>query len=329
MTRRHLLASLLALLAAGLAWRAWSDRDAAAPPPAPTAAVQAPVAAPGPRAERAGPPVAPYDPTRPPRPVEPVPDIATLVARADGGDARAACQVAAEIAQCEQANLGAKLSAASVAQMETAAADWPDAARREATIAGLRARLRCQTWLREHAGRRFAYLRQAAFAGEPEAMLRYGSGEGFGAVNGSSFAYLASPDFDSWRREAPGMMQSLFEAGYPEAALTLAFAQDPMLGGHLAALFPRDPRLERARIELLLLFAGDRLDPAALGALRGREAGEDGAQAREARALARRWHLDYFGGRSLPETPDDSDDRYPYLRASGQACSQPIEGLKP
>lgn len=329
MNRRSRLAMILVVLAAGLAWWTWRNGEDPAPPPGPALEARAPAPATGARPERPAPAVARYDPTRPARPIEPLPDIATLIARADAGDARAACQIAAEFAQCEQANLGATLTAESVAQLETALANEPDATRREGTIASLRARLRCQTWQREHADRRFATLRQAAFAGEPEAMLRYGWGEGFGAVHGASFAYLASPDFDTWRREAPGMMQSLFEAGYPEAAISLAFARDPMLGGHLAALFPRDPLLERARNELLLLFVGDRLDPSELGALRQNMPGEDDAQAREARALARRWHLDHFGGRTLPERPDDDHDRFPYLRASGQGCSQPIEGLRP
>ncbi len=41
-----------------------------------------------------------YDANGKPRPAEPLPALAELAARADGGDARAACQLAAELHTC-------------------------------------------------------------------------------------------------------------------------------------------------------------------------------------------------------------------------------------
>ncbi|MBW8311037.1 MAG: hypothetical protein K0M64_03290 [Rhizobium sp.] len=293
--RTLLLTLLLAALIAGYAW--WT--------PAANEAVPAPEAAPLPGLT--GLPVEPsakptrsvprYDPNGMPRPVEPLPPLAELAARADGGDARAACQLAAEMAECDEARV---LSRGAVHP-------------------------RCQTLRGEYAGRHFSYLRQAAFAGEPEAMLRYGKGEGFGGVTGESYAFLTSPDFDTWRREAPAMLQAVFEAGYPEAAIHLMFAQDPMLGGHVAALLPPDPLRERARAELMLLFAGE---PPELMRLVSEMPDANSALSQEARSLARRWHMEHFNGLVLDLEKQRKGHAMPLMRDSGQGCSQPIPELK-
>lgn len=270
-----------------------------------------------------------FDPNGVPRPVEPLPPLAELAARADGGDARAACQLAAEMAECDAAGRmrpgGPWLDEAMVADFEARVSQVGDPEANRRSVLAMRARLRCQTLRDEYAGRRSAYLRQAAFAGEPEAMLRYGIGEGFGAVVGTSYAFLATPEFDTWRREAPAMLQALFEAGYPEAAIQLMMAQDPMMGGHLAALLPRDPLRERARVELMMLFVGQHPELAKLAAMMP---AKDSALRREAQALASRWHLEHFNGLVIDVEKDRSGHRAPLMLEHGQACSQPIPELK-
>lgn len=270
-----------------------------------------------------------YDANGTPRPVEPLPPLAGLAARADGGDARAACQLAAEMAECDPAGLmspgGPRRNEAMVADFEARVSGGGDPEANRRMVQTMRASLRCQTLRDEYAGHRFAYLRQAAFAGEPEAMLRYGLGEGFGAVVGQSYAFLATPEFETWRREAPAMLQSVFEAGYPEAAAQLMIAQDPMMGGHVAALLPADPLRDRARLELLLLLAGRDPDIAKLAAMMP---GADSPLRQEAQALARRWHLEHFNGLTLDLDDERGGHRMPLMHESGQACSQPIPGLK-
>lgn len=305
MTLRRLALPLLvfATLAAGYAWltRAGAGEDAPAeteesPLPGLTNLPVEPSAKPTRAVPR-------YDANGKPRPVEPLPPLAELAARADGGDARAACQLAAELSAC----------------------------RKQAVLAGPRRKggnedhpSRCSSLLEKYVDRHFTYLRQAAFAGEPEAMLRYARGEAFG-VPGESYAFLSTPDFDTWRREAPTMLQALFEAGYLEAAVDLMLAQQPMFGGQLAALLPPDPLRERARAELLVLFAGQHSDAAKIAASLPRA---DPALQQEAQALARRWHLEYFSGLELDPNMERNDHGMPRMAGSGQACSQPDPELK-
>lgn len=248
-----------------------------------------------------------FDPNGVPRPVQPLPplaELAELAARADGGDARAACQLAAELNDCRQ-------QAVFATPRRRGADQGPPT--------------RCSELLQKYVGRHFTYLRQAAFAGEPEAMLRFAMGEAFG-VPGESYAFLSTPDFDTWRREAPAMLQAVFEAGYPEAAMHLMLAQEPMFGGQLAALLPPDPLRERARLELLVLFVGQHSEAAKIAASLPRA---DPALEQEARALARRWHVEYFNGLEIDPGTERNGHPMPLMAGSGQACSQPVPEVKP
>jgi hypothetical protein len=291
----------LAALVAGYAWFVRSPNEAPGPAEqAPLPGLTSLPVEPSAKPTRA---VPRYDPNGKPRPIEPLPPLAELAARADGGDARAACQLAAELQACRQ----------------------------QAVLAGPRRvgsdqgpPTRCSELIEKYGDRHFTYLRQAAFAGEPEAMLRYAAGEAFG-VPGESYAFLSTPNFDTWRREAPAMLQSVFEAGYAEAALHLMLAQEPMFGGQLAALLPPDPLRERARAELLVLFAGQHPEAAKIAASLPRA---DPALQREAQALARRWHVEYFNGLELDPNTEPNDHGMPLMAGSGQACSQPDPELK-
>lgn len=277
------------------------------PSPAPVG----PVAASAPPAELTGLPlkesakpardIQRFDPGGVPAPRQPLPPVPELVARADAGDARAACQLAAELYLCrEQALL---------------ASGQPPKARRPGDAAAGR----CDLLFAGHAGRHFGWLRQAAFAGEPEAMLRYAVGEAFG-VPGDSYAFLRAADFDTWRREAPALLQTLFEAGYPEVLVYLMLTSDPMFGGQLANLLPPDPARERAYLELLSMMASGGEDAAMLATLLARPV--DPAVRDRSRALAAGWRAAYYPGVQLPSEDRAIGHRLPMMQASGQACSQ-------
>lgn len=238
-----------------------------------------------------------------PSPLQPLPPVPELVARADSGDARAACQLVAELQLCREQ--------AAMARGQPAP-DQPASAR-------------CTVLLERHVGQHFAWLRQAAFAGEPEAMLRYAVGEAFG-VPGESYAFLRSPDFDTWRREAPAMLQTLFEAGYPEVLVYLMLSSDPLMGGQLGNLLPRDPVRERAWLELLAQLADGEGEKLMLAALLDRPA--DPAVRDRSRALARQWQAAHFSGVRLSGRESDDGHRLPMMQASGQACSQ-VAGESP
>ena len=187
---------------------------------------------------------------------------------------------------------------------------------------------RCEQLLAGHADRHFDLLRQAANAGEPEAMLRYARGEGFG-ISGDSFSYLRSPHFDTWRREAPAMLDSLLEAGYPEAAVYRMMANDGLMGGPLANLLRSDPVQDRAYDELFILLNEDS-DIAAM--LRMRHPSEaDSLVTAQARQQAERWHQENFRGRTFDFTARDAESEVglPLMRAHGQNCSLPAGTASP
>ena len=307
-----LLAAVLLLMLA--AWFFWPRPAPVSVPIIPAAADSAAPDA----AASAAPKLARFDPHAPAPEPGPLPSLAALVSAADGGDARAACQLAAEFDACGHADwLDGKprLSRELLDDQARLLAQLPQD-QFHARMQPMEARFRCQQLGELHGDRHFDWLRQAAMAGEPEAMLRYASGEAFGSSFGGDFSYLGSPDFDIWRREAPGMLEALLEAGYADALVFLARSGDPLLGGHMAALFAPDPLRERAYLHLMALLTGrEPVLQAALARIQDLHSGVDV----EANALARQWHQAYFDGVVLdPERP----------ASRGQSCSQPVPGVR-
>ena len=146
---------------------------------------------------------------------------------------------------------------------------------------------------------------------------------------GESFDYLRSPGFDTWRREAPAMLDSLLEAGYPEAAVYRMMANDGLMGGPLANLLRSDPVQDRAYDELFILLNEDS-DIAAM--LRMRHPSEaDSLVTAQARQQAERWHQENFRGRTFDFTARDAESEVglPLMRAHGQNCSLPAGTASP
>lgn len=253
------------------------------------------------------PPIAPLDPAKQARSLPSPDSVDDLVASADAGNAIAACQLAAELTDCRTRQFMRSLD--------------PDNPERVIPA-------RCEELVAGHGDRHLEWLRQAAHAGEPEAMLRYAAGEAFG-VHGASFDYLRSPGFENWRREAPGMLQAVIEAGYPEAVIYRMIANQPDFGGPLANLLPADPVQDQAYNELFLLLNVDSpLVELMRTNLRSQADKAVGAQARQ---QAARWHQDHFGGRTYDFEALNAEGRrgFPVMQAHGASCSVAIEGPTP
>ncbi len=234
--------------------------------------------------------------------------LASLQSRADAGDSLAACRLGMELLRC--AALGHyfpghdEFMAQQEAEQE-AKGDLP-AADKIATGRLVHAELRdaCSVVPNPLVGRAHHYVRQAALAGEPEAMIRYARGETL--ITGfASMGYIATPEFDAWRREARPVLMRALDAGHPEAVLILAKAH----GGndsHLAMLLPRDDVEARASLLLARRLFGD--DPALARGLFGEERAHtltdpthdlDLGQSHAAEQMADQWHARNFNGRRL------------------------------
>ena len=219
---------------------------------------------------------------------------ASLRSRADAGDSLAACRLGVELLRCvELGHMGPdhdRWWASRQAELE-AKGDDSGASEIAVTRSGL-ARLReeCADVPEALVSQAHRYVRQAALAGEPEAMIRYAVGETL-MMGPSNFAFLGTPRFDEWRREAPQVLMAALESGTPEAALLLGSAHREEQG-YLAMLLPRDEVVARASMELTHRLFGE--DPALPGLVNATPLQDE--QAAEATRLAAEWHVRHFGG---------------------------------
>ncbi|WP_220396271.1 hypothetical protein [Arenimonas terrae] len=161
----------------------------------------------------------------------PITDIATsLQARADAGDSLAACRLGMELLRCQQVpDEFAEHHFQELERQEKHHRDEGDTQRAERIAAGRRAQrdllAACRGIPQATRDRAHHYLRLAALAGEPDAQLRYASGESLGLMG--RFDRLTSPEVDAWRREAPALLARALAAGRPEAVQLLAEAYRP------------------------------------------------------------------------------------------------------
>lgn len=239
-----------------------------------------------------------------PRPVEPLPpkdapisDIATqLQSRADTGDRKAACRLGIELMRC---HLLLKVHQASVAdwmqelELSQEAKGKPEDANRVAglNLGFMEQARRCASLPEGLVAQGPRYLRAAALAGEPEAMLRYADGQSLDAWG--DFAYLRTPEFDQWRAEAAAVLNAALAAGRPEAVelLRQAHVGDQ---GPLQGLFENDP----VQAHAYFLLQG-RLFNSPTATPLPPPAGLDADQVHQAEALAAAMHERHFQGRQL------------------------------
>ena len=292
--RKALALSAAALVLASAAWILWrapqaNNAGVANPQPVQTAEPAAGTAV------DASPPELPPAPLPPAN--APIAAIAaTLQQRADAGDSLAACRLGIELIRCRQVMHHESNRPFLAKRMERAEKEGELAyaeALRQRDADYTRLALSCAdlpAGLRERGG---AYLRQAARASEPEAMLRYADGQAFDVRDG--YAYLSSPDFDTWRREAPAMLQRALAMGRPEAVhlLHAAYGSDD---GLLSSLVPNDPETARAYQILAVRMQG-----AGGPRLHGRfdVVKPTPEQWRRAMELSTEWHQRHFGGRRI------------------------------
>lgn len=298
--RRLLVFASILLLAGSAPWW-WPDAPSApampalagnAPAPAPAAdappdddAISNPVAASLPRTEL------PADDA----PLAGI--LGPLAERADAGDRKAACRLAMELLRC--AHLGDYIATMEAARGPASGAT--DASPPDKAWVAWRAREaewnahwldQCKAVpdaLRGQGGR---YLAQAARAGEPEAMVRYAEGQHWPPSGRGSFA---GSEFESWRRDAPGMMWRAMESGYPGAIFVLMIAHGDD-AAPLAALIPNDP--EQALVMSLLY---SRLYGAR--EMQHYQNAVDAAAQLRARERASQMHQRYFDGRQFRGHP--------------------------
>lgn len=242
----------------------------------------------------------------PPMPAPDVPlrdALPSLQTRADAGDSLAACRLGMELLRCsalrsyhpDHDQLNARLQAEQEAGGNSEGADQIAMGR------ALHAQLRdaCSAVPATLVDRAHQYVRQAALAGEPEAMVRYAAGQTIttGLVG---MGYVTRPGFDQWRREARPVLMRAIDEGVPEAALLLVMAQ-ARDGGLLAMLMPRDDVEASAALTLARELFGDisAIPPFAPGPGRPATPLLDPERAATAAQMAADWHAGGYGGRRL------------------------------
>lgn len=269
----------IAIAVALLAWQLWRLRTPAPATPEPAAA-QAEAAEAAPETAEAAPVSAA------PRKLQPAvgdyrnPAQAELKRRADGGDSRASCQLGMQLLRCT--DLSAAEQVLAVAE-DNARPDLP--AEQRAYMGKLENRARqmvaeCRNAPDDAWKQGNHYLRQAALAGEPEAMYRYARGDSVLI----DYSRMGTPEFDRWRAEAGNMMQLSFEAGYLPSVFDLMVGYSDN-SSPITGLIPNDPTKARAMRLLIGRLSGKPVD---------RPEARHAALEPAAAALAAQWQRDYF-----------------------------------
>lgn len=274
---RGLIVGLIAIAAALLGWQLWRLR-------APAAATPAVVGQNSAAAQEQ--PAVPAKPADTPSKIEPIradyrnPQLAELKNRADAGDSRASCQLGMELLRCTDVSPAEQVLASAE---ENSRPDLPPEQRAYMTKLEDRARQminECRNAPTDSWKQGNHYLRQAALAGEPEAMYRYARGDSVLV----DYTHMNSPEFDRWRAEAGNMLQLSFEAGYLPSVFDLMVGYSDN-SSPLTGLIANDPTKARAMRLLISRLAGKPADRP-----ESRYANLEPA----ATALASQWQRDYF-----------------------------------
>lgn len=178
--------------------------------------------------------------------------VSELLPYAEAGHPQAQCRLAAEMLACREIAhhyVDERLYPGSGRRESTAPPGDETEARQRDRVARIRElHARCEALPASVRNRGDEWLIAAARGGNVEATLRYIEGDHLWTRGSHDF--LAHPDFDAWRRDAPVMLESLLRQGVPEAVHLALFgaASDVGLG---AALLPDD--LDRQYLMTALL----------------------------------------------------------------------------
>jgi hypothetical protein len=209
---------------------------------------------------------------------------------ADAGNVRAQCRLAAELSFCKFAEFHMQaLLAGEARERLTGEAEPNSEPATDYDAAMLDLHTQCRALPPGTMARGDAWLGAAARAGDPESMYHYIEGQHL--VGRSSHDFMAHPDFERWRRDAPSMLQRMLRAGEPEAAFLLSIAA----GGDFAlagAVIPDDPVQALAGKLLMRRINGSTHTAPPI-------TGRDPDVVRRAEALAARWHHEYYDDRVL------------------------------
>jgi hypothetical protein len=206
-----------------------------------------------------------------------------FAARAAAGDPKAACRLGVQLLRCVNFNKTSTF----FGNFQSADDDDPQVTRARNSVAARIERWEseqktyCEGVSIEDSDAALLYLRQAAVAGEPEALLRYGRGD---ALFLTGFEGMQSRHFDRWRRESHAMIEAAVELGYPPALVDLmvGYTDDSTPS---ASLVTNDPIKATATRILLNNLRGVR-ESAGSGLAPDQE--------RSARRLAEDWRRRYF-----------------------------------
>jgi hypothetical protein len=332
-TRALLLTAVLLPVIAFVSFRAWQhfpgqakNEPEAPPPPALEIEPDASAATnlPSPRASE---PLPPRD--------APITEIASLLSRADAGDAAAACQLGVRLNFCTRAAFFSDQRLNALRAQEAKQHAKGDLAGANSSAAsllkGTRIRQQCDGVPEALQRRAFDYLRQAALAGEPEAVIRYSRGQHL--AGRSSFGFIRTPQFDTWRREALSMLEARLAAGHPEAVLVMLEARGE--ANFLSMVTPQDPTLDLAYRLLARRLFGEH--PSLRRHLKMH--GFTPEQHREAERLAEDWHQQRFGARKLEirdhlvglvdAIDDEHEFRWPQPSRLADPCSRGLPEAGP
>ena len=233
----------------------------------------------------------------PPAPTSPqANEILDLVPQAEAGDRRAACALGTRLLACRFSSFYPDERLDQLAREEARAERRGDiaGANHVATqlLHGRTLRRNCDGLPDELRWRSLEFLRQSALAGETESIIRYATGQALGNQEAvGMYAFLRTPEFETWRGEAWPMIEALQASGHPEAVLVIL--QATRTESHLAMVMPGDPVRDAAYSLLARRLFGEH------EALRRFTLPPDltpeGAQ--EAARLAETWHGTQFGNR--------------------------------
>lgn len=227
--------------------------------------------------------------------------IPGLQVQADAGNRRAACRLGMELLRCQHLLVWSDITSAGVdheAQFEAEGNLGTANLYAEEKLWQIERLAQCEhvpDALRDEGER---YLRQAALAGDPAAMLSYALGQHW-RPDGRGTA--AGAPFDAWRQEAPRMIRAAMQSGHPGAVFPLATAYGGDYG-FMDAMIPDDPYQAFVHHLLAIHLFGHR----ERDGLRGQLGPDQVARARqEAKDLHQRYFKGrrYLSGQVVPNAP--------------------------
>lgn len=148
-----------------------------------------------------------------------------LQQRADAGDGKAACRLAIELLRCRHSRNVSKYFLTQSADMNLLETGdslksklSSENAMDERRLEFLEKNKSCINISDDQYKQAFKYLRQGAYAGEPDALVPYIDGTGLG----TNLSFIRDRNFDVWRSDALPLIQSALQQGLPESVVFLS-----------------------------------------------------------------------------------------------------------